>query len=125
MSVHLQRLESLGTVRINAETVAAFLQAPAALILVPGNPTRVREANDAAVIFPDLVRAVSQQTGLELATAFLPTEDETEALRAELGVLAYPCVLAYREGRFAGVVAQLRPWADYVADTAALFAPKA
>lgn len=121
MSVHLDRLQTLGATRLTAATVAEFLTAPDCLILVPGNPARVREANDAAVIFPDLVQAVQSATGRSLAVGFLSSEDETEALRAELGVLAYPCVIAWRNGAFAGVVAHLRPWSDYVSETTALF----
>lgn len=122
MSTLFDRLETLGATRLSEDTLNTFLAAaPQALILVTGDLRRYREASDSVVIFPDLVKAVEQTVGGVVAAGFVTSEAESDALRAELGVLAYPCVVAFRNGRFAGAVSKLRAWTEYVADTAALF----
>lgn len=122
MSPAIDRLERLGHQRLTAETVLSFLAEGARLVLLTGNPQRVRESNDAAVIFPDLVRAVSEATGCTLLAGFLTPDQETDVVRAELGVLSYPCVVAYRDGSFAGVVPGMKAWSDFVSQVSSFFA---
>jgi hypothetical protein len=122
MSPAIDRLERLGHQRLTAETILSFLAEGARLVLLTGDPQRVRESNDAAVIFPDLVRTVSEATGIDLVAGFLTPNHETDAVRAELGVLSYPSVVAYRDGCFAGVVPGMKAWTDFVSQVSGFFA---
>jgi hydrogenase-1 operon protein HyaE len=123
MSPAIDRLERLGFQRLTPDGLASFLTADRVLIFLTRKPQRVREANDAAVIFPELLRAVSDACGHSIVGGFLTTEQETDSVRAELGVLSYPSVVAYQNGRFVGVVPGMKAWSEYVSALSAFFQP--
>ncbi len=101
---------------VDAETVDAFLaQRPdgpdrpaAALVLFAGDPARWPEADDVAVIMPELLRAFRG----ELRGAVVARTAE-EALKSRFGVVVFPSIAVVRDGETLATIAKVRDWADY------------
>ena len=100
---------------VDAETVDPFLagspgEPAAALVLFAGDPVRWPEANDAAVILPELLEAFA---GALRGAVVARTAEE--ALKSRFGVVVFPSIAVVSDGRTLATIAKVRDWADYCA----------
>ena len=100
---------------VDAGSIDAFLDAgsgesKAALILFAGDPARWPEANDVAVVLPQLLQAFAG--ALRGAVVAQAAED---ALKGRFGVVVFPSIVVVRDGRTLATIAKIRDWADYCA----------
>ncbi|MCU0757626.1 MAG: hypothetical protein MUF07_00300 [Steroidobacteraceae bacterium] len=86
-------------------------------VLFTDEPHRCPEAWDAAVIFPELLRATARAP----RAAVLPPDESRTAAR-QFGVRKYPSILVLRDGASLGVLEGLRDWASFPSELAGLLA---
>jgi hydrogenase-1 operon protein HyaE len=86
-------------------------------VLFTDEPHRCPEAWDAAVIFPELLRAMP---GAPRAAVLPPDESRTAA--RQFGVRKYPSILVLRDGASLGILEGLRDWASFPSELAGLLA---
>jgi hydrogenase-1 operon protein HyaE len=99
---HHARIEAL-----DADGLAAFAHVPApGLLLVPGDPSRP-EATDVAVVLGELAERFPR-----LRVAVAP-EGHEQAMRAQLGVTAFPALLFVKGGRVVTTLARMQAWSAY------------
>ncbi|GAB6051462.1 hypothetical protein JCM17960_02820 [Magnetospira thiophila] len=104
---------------VTSTTVDEFLVGDGLrLLFFTGDPERRPEAQDLAVILPELVA----ELGLDLPVAMIDRADEPE-LAARFGVLVYPSLVALRGAGVLGVIPRLKDWAVYLHELSALFNP--
>ncbi|RBP11226.1 hydrogenase-1 operon protein HyaE [Roseiarcus fermentans] len=95
---------------IDACLAPAAGEPPAALVLFTGDPARWPEADDAAVILPELIRAFpGQLRGAVVARA------AEEGLKSRFGVAVFPSIALVRGGETLVTIAKVRDWAEYCA----------
>ena len=119
----IERLTSgLGWPRLDAmEAVDAFLARPGAhALLVPGDPAKNLETNDAAVIVPEVVAAF--RGAFDVAVIADPIE---RAVRERFEVWPTPSLIFVREGAFLGAIPKVRDWDDYLERTRLILAGRA
>jgi hydrogenase-1 operon protein HyaE len=98
---------------VDPETIDAILapapgEPEAALLLFAGDPVRWPEADDVAVILPELIEAFPG----ELRGAVVARAAE-EALKVRFGVVVFPSIVVVRAGAALATIAKVRDWADY------------
>jgi hydrogenase-1 operon protein HyaE len=119
----IDRLTSdLGWPRLETmEAVDAFLARPGThALLVPGDPARNLETNDAAVIVPEVVRAFG--AAFDVAVVAEPVE---RAVRERFDTWPTPSLIFVREGAFLGAIPKVRDWDDYLERTRLILAGRA
>ncbi|MCB1800618.1 MAG: hypothetical protein KDI82_02915 [Gammaproteobacteria bacterium] len=105
-----QLVEQHGYPRMTADNAAGLLAREATLVLfLSEDPKRYPEANDVAVILPELARAFSGRfepvvVGHELEAQFKDRYD----------IAVWPCLVFLRNGRFLGKISKVRDWSDYM-----------
>ena len=102
---------------IDAFLVARPGEPPAALLVFAGDPVRWPEANDVAVIVPELLKAFpGAMRGAVVAGA------AEEALKSRFGVVVFPSLVVVRGTETLTTIAKIRDWADYCARIGAALA---
>lgn len=100
---------------VDPATIDAFLapapgEPAAALLLFAGDPARWPEANDVAVILPELLKTFAGE--LRGAVVARAAED---ALKSRFGVVVFPSIAIVRDGQTLAAIAKVRDWSDYCA----------
>jgi hydrogenase-1 operon protein HyaE len=118
----LDRLEQRnGIPRTTAAALGAGAEGDGTLaVLFTDEPHRCPEAWDAAVIFPELLKATPRAP----RAAVLPPDESRTAAR-QFGVRKYPSILVLRDGASVGVLEGLRDWATFPAELSGLLAAPA
>lgn len=101
-----------GVPTVDAVTVDEFLTsapAGASVLFFAGDPARWPEANDVAVILPELVAAFDGR----LRPAVVSQAAEA-ALMPRFGVKTFPSLALVRGDRNLGVIAKIQDWSVYV-----------
>jgi hydrogenase-1 operon protein HyaE len=113
----LDRLtEELGYPSLDGESALAWrVEGKVSVLFVPGEPGRVPEAVDVAVVLPELLRVFGDQ----LAPAVVAIGTEAPLLKA-CGIAVLPALVFFRDGRCLGAIERMRDWDDYLARVAAL-----
>jgi hydrogenase-1 operon protein HyaE len=113
----LDRLtEALGYPCLDGESAAAWRpEGKVSVLFVPGEPGRVPEAVDVAVVLPELVKVFGDQ----LAPAVVAAGTEAPLLKA-CGVAVLPALAFFRDGRCLGAIERMRDWDDYLIGIRAL-----
>jgi len=104
-----------------APTAAAlddFLDAPGhALLVFTEDPIRFKETLDLAVIAPEILRAFP---GRLRAAVLFP--EVARAVHARFGFRRWPALVVLRDGHYVGTIDGLRNWDEYLEEVAALLA---
>jgi len=101
-----------------AATLDAFLDAPGhALLVFTEDPIRFKETLDLAVIAPEILRAFP---GRLRAAVLFP--EVARAVHARFGFRRWPALVVLRDGHYVGTIDGLRNWDEYLEEVAALLA---
>ncbi len=101
--------------RLDAQSLEAFLRQPGDQILFfHGDPAKRPESHDIAVVLPELLAHFPDRFQVGVMD---PRDDIM--LMPRFGVLRLPSLVFLREGRFLGIIAQIQPWTEMAAQTAA------
>ena len=102
--------DTLGYPRVTAKTLDAVLQsAEITVLFFTEDPATTPEANDVAVVLPELVR----HFGGRIAPAVVAREDE-RALQALYGFNLWPALVFLRKDRYLGTISKIQDWTDYL-----------
>lgn len=94
-----------------ARAFAAASDGPADRILFfTGDPVQRPEANDVAVVLPQLLEAFAGK--FRAAVVDRAAEDE---LKAAYGVMFLPSLVFLRAGDFVGMIPKIQDWTEYMA----------
>lgn len=80
-----------------------------------GDPQRIRDATDLAVVLPELVQANNGR--------FVPmvvSRDDERDLQKIYGFQQWPALVFLRDGQYLGALERIRDWADYREEIPAL-----
>ena len=115
-SPHLRRLvEHHGFPCLTAETVDAFVADGTVALFFAGDPARYPEANDVAVVLPELAAAFFGRFRVALVAP-----GAEKALQGRYGVTVWPTLVFLRQGGQLGTIPRMRDWAEYLREIAAL-----
>lgn len=109
-----------GVPRLDAGSIDRFI-APepgagdATILFFTGDPVRWPEANDVAVVLPELLAAFAGRV-----RGGLIAREAEAALMPRFGVKVFPSLALVREGRTLGVIPKIQDWSNYVARIARL-----
>jgi hydrogenase-1 operon protein HyaE len=107
-----------GFVRVDADTLDAFVNAPGhAMLVFTEDPVRYKETLDLAVIAPELAKAFD---GAFRTAALLPADARKTAPR--YGFARWPALVLLKDGQYVGAIDGLRDWAEYVEEMQGLLA---
>ncbi|MHB1530933.1 hypothetical protein [Acidithiobacillus sp.] len=119
-SLHLRRLvEQHGFPCVTRETVDAFANNGTAVLFFAGDPARYPEANDVAVILPELAAMFSGR----FRTAVVAAGAE-KALQARYGVTVWPTLVFLQQGASLGAISRMRDWSEYLREIALILERK-
>ncbi len=105
-----QLTEHHGYPLVTPENLDNFLERETTLALfLSGDPKRYPEANDVAVILPELARAFPAR----FKPAVIDRRLETE-FKQRYDIAVWPCLVFLRDGRFLGKISKVRDWSDYM-----------
>ena len=115
-SLHLRRLVDYhGFSCVTQETVDAFVNNGTVVLLFAGDPARYPEANDVAVILPELAATFSGR----FRTAVVAAGAE-KSLQARYEVTVWPTLVFLRQGIKLGAISRMRDWGEYLREIALL-----
>lgn len=89
----------------------------AAMLLVAGDPLRLPEVLDVAVVAPELVKAFGGRL-----TGLLATAASEPHLQMRFGFDAFPALVFLRPGAYLGALTRIRDWSDYTSEIAGILA---
>ena len=105
-----QLIEHHGYPLVTTDNLEGFLQRETTQVLFfSGDPKRYPEANDVAVILPELVRAFPAR--------FKPVvvdRSVEEVLKHRYDIHVWPSLVFLRDGRFLGKISKVRDWSEYM-----------
>jgi hydrogenase-1 operon protein HyaE len=78
-------------------------------LFLPGDPDRFPEANDVAVVLPELVQAFGGRFAAAVAHP-----GAQAALKTLYGIRAWPALVFLRRGRFLGTIERMQDWDVYL-----------
>ncbi len=105
-----QLTERYGYPLITRDNLESFMQRETTQVLFfGGDPARYPEANDVAVVLPELARAFPAR--FKPAVVDRSLEDE---LKHRYDIQVWPCLVFLRDGRFLGKISKVRDWSDYM-----------
>ena len=79
-----------------------------AVLFFPGDPSKYPEANDVAMVLPELLKVFRG-----LAAGVIAASDEL-ALQRHFGFTRWPCLVFLREGQVMGIISEMQNWEDYL-----------
>jgi len=102
--------DTFGYPRVTAKTLDAVLhRAENTVLFFTEDPTTTPEANDVAVVLPELIR----HFGGRIAPAVVAREDE-RTLQALYGFNLWPSLVFLRKDRYLGTISKIQDWTDYL-----------
>jgi hydrogenase-1 operon protein HyaE len=103
-------IDVLGYPRVTVRTLdAVLLSADNTVLFFAGDPAITPEANDVAVVLPELIRHFDGR----LRPAVVAREDE-RALQAIYGFEIWPALVFLRKDQYLGAISRIRDWTDYL-----------
>ncbi|MFA5529708.1 MAG: hypothetical protein WDA11_03475 [Thiohalomonadaceae bacterium] len=101
---------------VTTDTVDAFLAAHETVVLFfSGDPVQHPEANDVAMVLPELTRVFMGRF-----EAALVEPAAQAALQQRFGFSEWPALVFLRSGGWLGTLTRMRDWADYLGEINAL-----
>ncbi len=92
------------------DTVAArAVEQDFTVLLFAGDADRLMESNDAAVIFPELIKAFHSKI-----TPIVVARDSERVLQRKYRFSAFPSLVLLRRGEYLGAISRVRDWVDYI-----------
>ena len=85
------------------------------MLFFTGDPARVRESDDVAMILPELITAFDGR----FRAAVVSRESE-RPLQARFRFTAWPTLVFLRRGAYLGAISRVRDWNDYLDEIAGL-----
>ena len=115
----MQRLiDQFGATRIEADTLAAFLDRPgASVLLLAGDPVQFPEGLDVAVVLPELRSALAAEFAIGVVAP-----DSQDAVARRYGSQRWPTLLFFRDGQYVTAIAGMQDWDVYLSGVAAALA---
>ena len=105
---------------VSSETLDAFAsRAPVTVLFFSGDPDRLWESNDVAVVLPELKKALGD--GAEFCVVDRASERELQ-LRYRFN--AFPTLVFLANGQYLGAISRMQDWADYLEQIAGILARK-
>lgn len=89
------------------------------VLFFPGDPSKVRDATDVAVVLPELVTAFDGRLNPGVVTDVF---GDGLAMKRRYGFTEYPALVFVRGGDYVGTLTRIRDWGDYLEEIGALFA---
>lgn len=107
----MQRLiDRFGATRIEADTLAAFLDRPGtSVLLLAGDPVQFPEGLDVAVVLPELRSALAADFALGVVAP-----DSQDAVARRYGSQRWPSLVFLRDGQYVTTLAGMHDWTDYL-----------
>ena len=107
----MQRLiDQFGATRIEADTLAAFLDRPgASVLLLAGDPVQFPEGLDVAVVLPELRSALAAEFAIGVVAP-----DSQDAVARRYGSQRWPSLIFLRDGQYVTTLAGMHDWTDYL-----------
>ena len=105
----IQRLlDQHGYPTVGTNTLEAFLDTHDTVALFfTEDPVRFPEANDVAVVLPELVKTFG-------FTPAVVERDSEKALQSQYGFVVWPALVFLRRGRHLGTLTRIRDWSEYM-----------
>lgn len=115
----MQRLiDQFGAMRIEADTLAAFLDRPGTgVLLLAGDPVQFPEGLDVAVVLPELRSALAADFAIGVVAP-----DSQDAVARRYGSQRWPTLLFFRDGQYVTAIAGMQDWDVYLQGVAAALA---
>lgn len=102
--------DEFGYPRVTAKTLDTVLRsADNTVLFFTADPANTPEANDVAVVLPELARHFQGR----IAPAVVAREDE-RALQAMYGFELWPALVFLRKDQYLGTISKIQDWADYL-----------
>lgn len=107
----MQRLiDQFGATRIEADTLAAFLDRPGTgVLLLAGDPVQFPEGLDVAVVLPELRKALAADFRIGVVAP-----DSQDAVARRYGSQRWPSLVFLRDGQYVTTLAGMHDWTDYL-----------
>ena len=107
----MQRLiDRFGATRIEADTLAAFLDRPGtSVLLLAGDPVQFPEGLDVAVVLPELRSALAAEFAIGVVAP-----DSQDAVARRYGSQRWPSLVFLRDGQYVTTLAGMHDWTDYL-----------
>lgn len=107
----MQRLiDQFGATRIEADTLAAFLDRPGtSVLLLAGDPVQFPEGLDVAVVLPELRSSLAADFAIGVVAP-----DSQDAVARRYGSQRWPSLIFLRDGQYVTTLAGMHDWTDYL-----------
>jgi len=107
----MQRLiDQFGATRIEADTLATFLDRPGtSVLLLAGDPVQFPEGLDVAVVLPELRSALAADFAIGVVAP-----DSQDAVARRYGSQRWPSLVFLRDGQYVTTLAGMHDWTDYL-----------
>ena len=107
----MQRLiDQFGATRIEADTLATFLDRPGTgVLLLAGDPVQFPEGLDVAVVLPELRSALAADFAIGVVAP-----DSQDAVARRYGSQRWPSLVFLRDGQYVTTLAGMHDWTDYL-----------
>lgn len=107
----MQRLiDQFGATRIEADTLAAFLDRPGtSVLLLAGDPVQFPEGLDVAVVLPELRSALAAEFAIGVVAP-----DSQDAVARRYGSQRWPSLVFLRDGQYVTTLSGMHDWTEYL-----------
>ncbi|MCI1191894.1 hydrogenase [Calidifontimicrobium sp. SYSU G02091] len=107
----MQRLlDRFDATRIEADTLAAFLERPGtSVLLLAGDPVQFPEGLDVAVVLPELRSALAADFAIGVVAP-----GSQDAVARRYGVQRWPSLVFLRDGQYVTTVSGMHDWTEYL-----------
>lgn len=107
----MQRLiDRFDATRIEADTLAAFLDRPGTrVLLLAGDPVQFPEGLDVAVVLPELRSALAAEFAIGVVAP-----DSQDAVARRYGSQRWPSLVFLRDGQYVTTLSGMHDWTEYL-----------
>ena len=107
----MQRLiDRFDATRIEADTLAAFLDRPGtSVLLLAGDPVQFPEGLDVAVVLPELRSALAADFAIGVVAP-----DSQDAVARRYGSQRWPSLVFLRDGQYVTTLSGMHDWTEYL-----------
>ena len=107
----MQRLiDRFDATRIEADTLAAFLDRPGtSVLLLAGDPVQFPEGLDVAVVLPELRSALAAEFAIGVVAP-----DSQDAVARRYGSQRWPSLVFLRDGQYVTTLSGMHDWTEYL-----------
>ena len=101
-----------GYPRLEATTIDAYVsqQQHPLVLFFSGDPVKVPESNDVAVVLPELLQHFNGRLQAAVIT------DTNPKLQARYGFSRWPALVFMRGEKYLGTISQIQNWSDYLVE---------